>query len=264
MKKAICITWFIGCILVSYSQNFQYLGNYSSNGTPDYLESPSDVVSTETLEIIDGVLSETYRVTTYNPHYITSNYDTDVFLTSQSEVFVTFISEGAGYRNVLGFYTYDTNNPPTTAPTDEEITIIFPNSSALGSGGGLQTGDKVSLGTFPAGTAIGWVLLSNGWNGNQVGYGYWQLFSNPDFNPETDASLRHHNVLIKDEANELVILGFEDIRRDHSWCDQDFNDALFYVTASNYSSLLTTNIIDVTNSTDVYSSNSRGFESNGD
>jgi len=264
MKRAIFITWLITFVTVSFSQNYQYLGSYSSNGTPDYLESPGDVVSIETLELIDGALSETFRVPAYNPHYITSNYDTDVFLTTQSEVFVTFISEGAGYRNVLGFYTYDTNNPPSTAPTDEEITIIFPNSSALGSGGGLQTGDKVSLGTFPAGTAIGWVLLSNGWNGNQVGYGYWQLYSNPDFNPETDVSLRHHNVLIKDDDNELVVLGFEDIRRDHSWCDHDFNDALFYVTANSYSSLKTTNNIDVTNSTDVYSSNSGGFESNGD
>jgi len=76
--------------------------------------------------------------------------------------------------------------------------------------------------------------------------------------------LRHHNVLIKDDVNELVVLGFEDIRRDHSWCDHDFNDALFYVTANSYTSLKTTNNIDVTNSTDVYSSNSGGFESNGD
>lgn len=264
MKKLLLFAMVFGLLTIGYAQNYQYLGTYTGNGKPHYLESPGDNVSVETLELIDGALSETFRVPAYNPHYITSNYDTDVFLTTESEVFVTFVSEGAGYRNVLGFYTYDMNNPPTNAPSDEEVTIIFPNASALGSGGGLRTGDKVSLGTFPAGTAIGWVLLSNGWNGNQVGYGYWQLYSNPDFNPETNISLRHHNVLIKDNANELVILGFEDIRRDHSWCDHDFNDALFYVTASSYSSLRTTNNIDVTNSTDVYSSNSGGFESNGD
>jgi hypothetical protein len=250
--------------IFGFTQNYQYLGGYSGNGTPNYLESPGDVVSVETLELIDSAFPETFRVTTCNPHYITSNYDTELSLTSQTEVFVTFVSEGAGYRNVLGFYTYDTNSPLSSAPSDNDITIVFPNISALGSGGGLQTGDKVSIGTFPAGTSIGWILLSNGWNGSQVGYGYWQLYSNPNFNPETNPSLRQHNVLIKDDTNELVVLGFEDIRRDHNWCDHDFNDALFYVSATDYNAINTNNSIDVSTSTDVYSSNLAGFESNGD
>ncbi|WP_417357845.1 DUF4114 domain-containing protein [Flavobacterium sp.] len=59
-----------------------------------------------------------------------------------------------------------------------------------------------SLGTFPAGTGIGWVLLANGWNGSAVTGGAWQLFSNPDFNPEADSELRHHNVLLSDPDNE--------------------------------------------------------------
>ncbi|QKX07243.1 DUF4114 domain-containing protein [Aquimarina sp. TRL1] len=264
MKKNYTFFFFVLISLYSYAQNFQYLGSYSANGTPDYLESPGDNISIATLELIDTSLPETFQVPTYNPHYITSNYDTDVFTTQETEVFVTFVSEGAGFRNVLGYYTYDLNNPPTTTPTDEEITIIFPNVSALGSGGGLQAGDKVSIGTFPAGTGIGWVLLSNGWNGSQVGYGYWQLFSNPDFNPETDVSKRYHNVLIKDDTEEIVILGFEDIHREFSWCDHDFNDTVFYVTATEYNDLNTTNNISTSSATNVFSGNLGGFESNGD
>jgi len=248
----------------AFSQDYQYLGSYTSNGTPNYLESPGDNISTSLLESISLALPETFQVPTYNPHYISSNYDTDTYLTSSSEVFVTFVDEGAGFRNVLGFYTYETESPITSAPSKEDITIVFPNSSKLGSGGGLQAGDKVSIGTFPSGTAIGWVLISNGWTGSQVGNGYWRMHSNPDFNSELDPDKRHHNVLINDSSNELIILGFEDIDREMTWCDQDFNDAIFYITASSYSDMNTTNNVAVESATDVYSSNLAGFESNGD
>ncbi len=250
--------------LSSLAQNFNYLGTYSSNGTPDYLEDPGDNISSATLEKINNALPETFQVPTYNPHYISSGYDSDIFVNTTTDVFLTFVDEGAGFRNVLGFYTYDLNNPPETAPADEDITIIFPNNSKLGSGGGLVAGDKVKLGTFQAGTGIGFVLMSNGWNGSQVTNGYWRLHSNPNFNPENDISKRHHNVLISDDETEIVIMGFEDIHREHSWCDHDFNDALYYITATEYADLNTTNVASSDTSTDVYSANNGGFESRGD
>ncbi|WP_408030790.1 DUF4114 domain-containing protein [Tenacibaculum xiamenense] len=250
--------------ITTLAQNFNYLGTYSSNGTPDYLESPGDNIPVSTLELINSALPETFQVPSYNPHYITSGYDSDIFVNVTTDVYMTFVDEGAGFRNVLGFYTYDLNNPPVSAPADEDITVIFPNNSKLGSGGGLVAGDKVKLGTFTAGTGIGFVLLSNGWNGSQVTNGYWRLHSNPNFNPESDISKRHHNVLIKDDANELVIMGFEDIHREHSWCDHDFNDALYYITATEYTDITTTNIVSSNTSTDVYSANLGGFESKGD
>lgn len=256
------------CIIVSYTnnaQNYQFLGSYTSNGTPNYLESPGDIVSIETLEMIDNALPESFPVPDYNPHYISSGYDTELVLGATAEVWVTFVNEGAGYRNVLGFYTYDVNNPSETAPEAEDITIIFPNVSALGSGGGLQTGDKVKIGTFNAGTGIGWVLLANAWQNEQVGSGYWSLYSNPDYNPESNANLRYHNVLLLDPENERIILGFEDIRRDYGSCDNDFNDAIFYVTANPYSALSTINYADVNSATqNVSSANNGGLESNGD
>lgn len=248
-----------------YAQNYQYLGSYTSNGTPLYLESPGDDVSVETLEMISNSLPESYPVPDYNPHYISSGYDTDLSVTEEAEVYVTFVSEGAGYRNVLGFYTYDVNNPPATAPAAEDITIIFPNASALGSGGGLQVGDKVKIGTFPTGTGIGWVLLANAWSANYstVMDGYWKVYSNPDYNPEADVNLRNHNVLLNDPDNERIILGFEDIRRDYGSCDNDFNDAVFYITASPYSAITATNFVDISSATNVTSAFDGGLESNG-
>jgi len=262
MKKLLLLLALSQLNLNVIAQGYQFLGSYSSNGTPYYLEPVGDVVDISTLELIDGALPESYPVPDYNPHYISSGYDTDIILSDSAEVWVTFVSEGAGYRNVLGFYTYSTTDPSPSAPSPSDITIIFPNVSALGSGGGLQTGDKVKIGTFPAETGIGWVLLANAWNGS-VTSGYWQLYSNPDYNPEADSNLRHHNVLLCDTANELIILGFEDIRRDYGSCDNDFNDAIFYVSANPFTAISLNNIADVSTATDVTSANNGGLESNG-
>jgi len=264
--KKIVLTIALLASLVITAQNYNFLGSYTSNGTPLYLESPGDTVSAETMQMISNSLPESYPVPDYNPHYISSGYDTNVEINALADVYVTFVSEGAGYKNVLGFYTYDILNPPTTAPQPEDITIIFPNASALNSGGGLQTGDKVKLGTFPAGTGIGWVLLANAWNssGSTVGNGQWQLYSDVDFNPEADPNLRYHNVLLNDPDNERIILGFEDIRRDYGSCDNDFNDAIFYITANPYAAIMTSNFADVSSASDVTSGNDGGLESNGD
>ena len=257
---------FLVTILTSsafYAQGYQFLGSYTADGTPLYLVQ-SDVISAATMTLVNNSLPENYPVPTYNPQYISSGYDTNVILDSMADVWVTFVNEGAGYRNVLGFYTYDLNNPPTTAPTASQITIVFPNVSAQGSGGSLVAGNKVKIGTFPAGTGIGWVLLANGWNGSAVTNGLWRLFSNPNFNPESDPNLRQHNVLLNDPDNQRIILGFEDIRRDYSNCDNDFNDAIFYVTANPYEAMRITNTADISSATDVTSANNGGLESKGD
>ncbi|MFC2109055.1 DUF4114 domain-containing protein [Bacteroidota bacterium] len=263
MKKNVLLSILLFTLTLINAQSYKYLGDYSSNGTPYYLEE-RDQISAETLEMISNALPEGYPVPNYNPHYISSGYDTDLKLSEKADVWVTFVEEGAGYKNVLGFYTYPIGNPPAERPSIKDITIIFPNVSALGSGGGLLVGDKVKIGTFEEGTAIGWVLLANAWNYGKVRTGLWDVFSNSSYNPESEESLQHHNVLLKDPENERVILGFEDIRRDYASCDNDFNDAIFYVTANPYSAIITTNFVDVSEaSPNVSSSNNGGLESNG-
>ncbi|WP_010181053.1 DUF6923 family protein [Aquimarina agarilytica] len=242
---------------------YNYLGEFSADGTPLYLDE-NDVISQATIDMVANALPESYPVPDFNPHYISSGYDTDVVVQEQADIWVTFISEGAGYKNTLGFYTYDSNNPITTIPNPEDITIIFPNVSAVDSGGSLVAGNKVNIGSFPPNTGIGWVLLANAWSEGCVGAGNWALFSNPNFNPESDPRLQYHNVLLSDPDNERIILGFEDIRRDYASCDQDFNDALFYITASPYSAMKNVNYATIESATNVTSANDGGLESNGD
>lgn len=262
MKQKLLLFFSILCFNL-YAQDYQFLGTYTADGVPNYLDG-RDKVSAETIQMINDAVPEGYPVPDYNPHYISAGYDTDLILDKDADVWVTFVQEGAGYKNVLGFYTYDSNAPQPPKPNPEDITIIFPNVSAQGSGGGLLVGDKVKIGSFSAGTGIGWVLLANGWKNGTVTSGHWQLFSNPDYNPEADPDLRLHNILLADEENQRIILGFEDIRRDYASCDQDFNDALFYVTANPYDAIRTANFVDVKSATDVSSANDGGLESNGD
>lgn len=217
--------------------SYNFLGNFNTQGVPAYLEAEGDVLDVSFLENVNATLPEKNPVPTYNPQYLANNNETDIRLTEDADVWVTFVHEGAGWRNTLGYYTYDVNNPPQDVDDIEDLYIIFPNVSAAGSGGGLQAGDKVHLGRFSGDTAIGWVLIAQGWNGSDVGDGIYKVYSNPALNPEPNVEDQQHNVLIKDAARQRILLGFEDIRRDSPGCDQDFNDAIFYITANPYSAI---------------------------
>ncbi|WP_025662979.1 DUF6923 family protein [Aquimarina megaterium] len=249
--------------VLSIGQRYQYPGTYNSNGTPDYLGT-NETLASDYLTRIDNALPEGNSVPNLNPNYIYSGYDTNVIIESTTNVSVTFIGENTNYKNTLGFYTYDINSPSAAAPSPEDITIVFPNASKTGSNGELNAGNTVNIGSFAADTGIGWVLLVNGWNGSTVDSGLWQIYSNPDYNPECDEALRPHNILLADTANESIVLGFEDIRRDYPGADHDFNDVLFHIKADQYSSLKTTNIPELTEEGVVTSGNDGGLESNGD
>ncbi len=267
MKKYLKYSLFLfAFISVEVSaQNYQYLGSYNTNGVPDYLAT-SDFLSEDFVNRVSASLPESYPVPFYNPDYIASGTETNIVLKDSANIWVTFVAEGAGYRNSLGYYLFDPENPRTMAPEVSEINIIFPNVSRLYSGGGLLPGNKVHLGSFPPGTGIGWVLVANGWNNTKkkVGYGNWTVFSEPRHNPESNPSLQYHNVQLVDEGTERIVLGFEDIRRDYSSCDQDFNDAIFFITADPIESIALNNI-NYTKEVegDISSGNQGGLESNG-
>lgn len=251
----------IGFTSQVFAQSFNYLSPFNSQGVP--LNVLLDTVNTQLIANISTSLPESYPVPTYHPEYLASGVSTEVELLDTASVWVTYVNEGAGYKNVLGFYTY-TGSPSATAPSDAQVTIIFPNVSNTGSGGGLVQGNKMYLGSFPAGTKIGWVLIANGFNmaTGLVTYGNWILYSNPDYNPESNPALRIHNVMLFDSATSKVVLGFEDIRRDNASCDQDFNDAIFYITASPDTAINTSSFNETTEGTpNVNSGNGGGLES---
>jgi len=220
---------------IPISSNYYYMGSYNTGswkGLPHYLEVPGDQLSQQFLDDVDASLPEEAPVPTNNPQYLTSGNELDVVVTQRSDVWVTFVAEGAGYRNSLGYYVFDTNNPPATAADIDSIFVIFPNTSFAYSGGELYAGDKVKLGTFEAGKTISWVLFQNAWNGQGVRVNNNKFFSNPAFNTnESDPTKRQHTVALSDIGRQLVLIGYEDQTRS-TGSDNDFNDLIFYVSAN--------------------------------
>ncbi len=210
---------------------YKPMGTYNSQGVPNYLEPVNDVISPQFLNDINTSFPERAPVPVNNPHYLNPDNEYDFKLLEHSDVWVTFIHEGAGYRNVLGYYTYTIGAPPTSPSQIDTIRIIFPNVSFTGSGGGLVSGNKVKIGQFPPNTAIGWVLIADGFVNGNITNGRGVYFSNPVLNPETNPAKKQHAVHLFDNGRDLFILGFEDLNRMGS-SDDDFNDALFYVTAN--------------------------------
>ncbi len=211
---------------------FTYLSPYDNNGVPVNL-APPDILQSNLFDDLNNSLPEYRSVPQFNPEYLAGK-ETNLVLRKEADVWVTFVTEGASYRNSLGFYTDHT----------KELKIIFPNASLPGSSGNLKAGSKVYLGRFPANTNIGWFIVVNGWTGSQVNSAATIFYSDPELNPEQNPTLKTHMVLLNDKSRNIMFLGFEDQRRDGR-TDNDFNDAVFYVTTNPVDAPSTSNVSNI-------------------
>ena len=75
---------------------------------------------------------------------------------------VTFVDEGARHRSVLGYFAHG------DAGTALEAVNIFDNASTIGSGRALIHGDTMGLGTFPAGTSLGFHSTADGYRSGRA------------------------------------------------------------------------------------------------
>ena len=217
------------------------LGTYNSIGVPNYLEPVNDIIDAAMISDINATLPEYVNASVAHPSYFAETNEPNVVLTQACNVWVTFVHEGAGYKNVLGFYTYNTANPPATIGDIDTVRVIFPNVSFAGSGGGLYSGNRVHLGTFPPGTEIAWMIIADGFVNGTITNGKGRYYSDKHLNPEANASKKQHTIFCNDIGRGKFLLGFEDIKRD-AGSDNDFNDAIFYVTADPVQSVVTGNI----------------------
>jgi LruC domain-containing protein len=216
---------------------FKFMGSFDSSGVPKYLEPKADTVDKTFLSDINASLPESKPVPKFNPSYLEGDKDKNLIITEEADVWITFVHEGAGWLNSLGYYVYDTDNPPQTPADINEKTIVFPNVSYPGSGGNLKTGSKVYLGRFPKGKSIGWFLVAQGWKSGTVQNNVYTVFADQKLNPEPDSKFKQHTVLLNDKTRQKFVIGVEDIRRDWSNCDNDFNDAVFYFTSNPYTAI---------------------------
>lgn len=225
--------------------DFNYLNNatnsdYSQKGKPlANLTNVSAQLPTDVLTNIYSMLPESQYV---NTAFIDSNLLSNIIIKDESQLGesfvsatanVTFLNEGAGYRNTLGYFVFDSDTPPQSIADIEQHTIIYPNCSKPSEGEMLQ-GDRMELGIeLQPGQALGFFVIPNGWGwegsfGNIVNLGPWStpFYSVPELNPEPDA-INEHNVVFYDAQNAFFVIGFDDQHRAQG--DNDFNDLLFSV-----------------------------------
>ncbi|MEM7652353.1 MAG: DUF4114 domain-containing protein [Pseudomonadota bacterium] len=184
--------------------------------------------------------------------FLNPSYDPNLVINQNANIYTTFVDEGAGYKNSLGWFSYtdqvfqsmtqgDIDTDSDGVVSLNEISSvsgvdtgwIFTNSSKQGAGGSLNTGDTVTLGGdsgFVAGTRLGFFLAQDAWNGSDIratgGTGSErQVFYSLDFlNPENSASAafdgtdvvdssRHVAMMYSGDDQSQIILGFEDLNR---------------------------------------------------
>lgn len=220
---------------------FSWLGAYTNTGKPVYLHKDKESIDNAFTDDINKSLPENRSVIVSNPSFLSAGNEQELIITKPTDVYVTFVQESSGMKNALGFYAYYLNTPPGSVSEITEYTIIFPHVSDETKGGVLAAGEKVFIGNFKENVAIGFFLVQNGWNNNYLNPRSQIFYTNPAFNPEADASLRSHSVLLKDNERNRIVLGFEETRRDQG-SDHDFNDVVFFISASDYSVLKTDKI----------------------
>lgn len=264
---------------------WQYLGQV---GTPTYGNLPYDTgdgepkhsaytTNLENLPIPDLPKTLLSRIAVMLPEALNINNNTRVSLGSdeqtnlvlkaglESDIYVSFLSEGAGYRNSVGYFTYDPANPPKSPADVKSELILFPNASqdnetpfkVATSSKASTVKFHVSTGSKPVG--VGFFIVADGWNGSrdlrlaggQNASGttrtpgvdenssrkiYYSLKALNNLEPDDDRNLRQHAILLNEEmvagrngapAFQRLVLGFEDMLRTGG--DHDFNDVLLAV-----------------------------------
>ena len=215
---------------------------FNSDGSPINVLNIIDRLDAQLLDDFYGMLPESERVSDelLNAPFKNISVREDLADGEVVTVKLAFLNEGAGYRNALGYFIYETSNPPSSID-DVEHVLVMPNSSKTDSGGSLNTGDQIDLMVeLTAGQTIGFFVNSNGWDwsyGNQkteftFGQPFYTLTS---LNPEVGLGQQYHVILSDvrsqtEESDGFFAFGFEDILT--SGGDADFNDLIFNVEVS--------------------------------
>lgn len=233
--------------------NIQSLGYWNKDGLPYYAVGvttqyyPFILVCTD---LPDGLMNRIENVLlpgTDNSAYAKPSDQVNLHITSDARLTLTFVAELAAWRNAIGYYYYDSKNPPRTESEFDMVRkyIAFPNCSMWSNDSGLignympplfpgaqlemtyydKQGNASKV--FPKGTTVGWFILPDGFEVDNSGNGTLNVsgskhairYSDCEFNPGN----ARYMVNVYDKPSGKNVLGFEDSG------DGDYKDVLFYV-----------------------------------
>ncbi|MDZ7635628.1 MAG: DUF4114 domain-containing protein [Bacteroidales bacterium] len=196
-------------------------------GVPDNVEPTAPCVTL--MASISELFPERMDVRTVHNDLFSDTAHLNIYVKEETPVFVSFIDEGAGWRNTFGYYSYPADNPPQSIE-DIQKQIVFPNVSKVGEGGGLEFGDRVQLGdgNFPAGTVIGFYIVAQGWKNGLTTDGVYTQYTDRLFNSD---QAQQSTLFVSSDCDDIV-LTFEDIKVKESSCDHDFNDIILTIKDS--------------------------------
>ncbi len=224
---------------------FSTLGGWDGYGKPDYLAPRVNLPAFLFDDAMYSLPDERYVRSEY-----LGNSEVNTIRTKEATtVNMVFVHQGGQFLNTVGYYTYPTGNPPATVADIQKRTIAFPDAAYAGPKGSLASGDNVQLkywnGTqyvdeFPANTTIAFFIITNAFNVGSGNITYsggpinMVLYSDSYLNTSVTDSRKQHNVAMWDRDRKVIVVGFEDIRRDadqyRPYNDSDFNDVIFYMT----------------------------------
>ena len=209
--------------------DYDTIGEWDQDGTPQYLCEQNATIASSLRGDMSEVFKGTKNLMERKPEYFSNTTVTDVQILQDTDLEVIFYGETAGYKNVMGYYVYDANNPPSSPDDLNNKTIVFPNTSRENSGGWLKRGDKVCIPGLKAGEVIGFFIISDGWKG-KITEGIRTSYSTQNLNVDLPEQYRQTSVLLSVEEKDALVLGFEDIKLPGG--DKDFDDALFIIQTS--------------------------------
>ena len=97
--------------------NIQFLGRYNTNGLPDYIlgEIHNGELYPMPAVIPEGLVNRLNNILVAqdNSHLAVSTKVINTNIVKDARIKLTFLGEAAAYRNVIGYYYYNTKNPPS-------------------------------------------------------------------------------------------------------------------------------------------------------
>ena len=207
------------------------IGEWDDEGVPSYLCEQGSSIDQGLISRYFSQFVSMHDITLTHPEWFTADAITDLHLKEDTDLSLTFLHETAGMKNTLGYYSYETGQVPATSSEIKNLTVLFPNVSYKGSGGGLTRGDKICLDDLKAGTTLGFFLNAEGWNPTHLTKGYYTHYTTLQYNITHPAGLKQNSLLLYDKESGTIILSYEDVRRPGG--DKDFDDAVFVIKLSN-------------------------------